>query len=202
MSVEVIVLKDGYSRWKDKPRSMLANGTSTLIRLSDGKNFLIDTLGPWDKDDLVDRLHRQNLSPENIHLLIGTHMHTDHIGNLNLFTNCPQIISDQRCFGDFFEFDIFGSNKHLTLAKDVDLISTPGHTPNDVSIICRNVDRLGTVAIVGDLFESKNDLEDERIWIDAGSFDSNQQRINRQYILSEADFIVPGHGPMFKVDRS
>ncbi|OTF73862.1 hypothetical protein BLA29_010794 [Euroglyphus maynei] len=70
---------------------------------------------------------------------------------------------------------------------------------NDVSVICRNVERLGTVAIVGDLFESGADLQNEQLWIDAGSMNPTEQRNNRDYILSIADYIVPGHGGMFKV---
>lgn len=199
MSNQVIVLQDGYSRWHTKPYSMLANGTSTLIRLNNGQNIIVDTLGPWDRDRLLKLLQDNRMTTSDVSMVIGTHLHTDHIGNLNLFAQAAQIVGDQRSSGDYFEFDIFRGQRSLQLTENVDLISTPGHMHNDVSVICRNVERFGTVAIVGDLFESSADLQNEQLWIDAGSMNPPIQRNNRDYILSIADYIVPGHGGMFKV---
>ncbi|EEC08954.1 hypothetical protein IscW_ISCW005784 [Ixodes scapularis] len=53
---------------------------------------------------------------------------------------------------------------------------------------------------LGDLFEKAEDIDDPRIWREvAGSEDPKQQVKSRQMILHIADFVVPGHGPMFKV---
>lgn len=214
-SAKIDILQSGYSRWIEKPSSMQANGTSTLVTTETGKKILVDTLGPWDRQHLIDLLFERNLSPENIDLLVCTHLHSDHIGNLNLFVNCPQIIGDQLSRKlDLFEFDIFRSNSSLSpnqsitkgvecieLYPDVELWSTPGHTSNCCSLVIRNVENLGTVAIVGDLFESENDLINDNIWIEAGSFNQTIQRKNREHMLNIADYIVPGHGEMFKVKR-
>lgn len=52
----------------------------------------------------------------------------------------------------------------------------------------------------GDLFEKAEDIEDPRIWREvAGSEDPHLQAKNRQMMLHMADYIIPGHGPMFKV---
>lgn len=51
----------------------------------------------------------------------------------------------------------------------------------------------------GDLFEKFEDIENSNIWLDAGSEDPNQQKKNRSKIANIADWIVPGHGPKFKV---
>ena len=53
--------------------------------------------------------------------------------------------------------------------------------------------------IVGDLFEKEEDLADPEIWKSAGSENPELQIKNRSKVLHEADYIVPGHGPMFKV---
>src|SRR5699024_2237337 len=104
MSSFVDVLQAGYSRWNVKPTSMSANGTSTLIRAG-GKNILVDTLGPWDRAKLLQYLTERQLTPDDIDILVGTHTHTDHIGNLNLFTKCAHFVGDQRSHEDNFEFD-------------------------------------------------------------------------------------------------
>lgn len=54
----------------------------------------------------------------------------------------------------------------------------------------------------GDLFEKEEDLVDESIWmVSAYSEAPKLQEVNRNKILKLADYIVPGHGPMFKVTK-
>lgn len=53
----------------------------------------------------------------------------------------------------------------------------------------------------GDLFEREDDVINPNVWIDAGSEDSIQQRKNRLKIAELAHWIVPGHGPMFRVTQ-
>jgi glyoxylase-like metal-dependent hydrolase (beta-lactamase superfamily II) len=79
--------------------------------------------------------------------------------------------------------------------EDVQIISTPGHTLTDVSIIVKT-DK-GSIGIVGDLFEKEDDVENESIWLNAGSEDPVSQRKNRKMIMEQVDWIIPGHGTMF-----
>ena len=79
------------------------------------------------------------------------------------------------------------------------MLPTPGHTLDSVSV--RVVTVAGVVVIAGDTFEKEEDLEDESVWLEAGSEDEAAQRKSRDLILQTADYIVPGHGPMFKVRR-
>lgn len=52
--------------------------------------------------------------------------------------------------------------------------------------------------LTGDLFEHLDDLEDPEIWQSTSERPELQQQ-SRIDILRVADYIVPGHGPMFKV---
>uniref|UniRef100_A0A182T3X1 Metallo-beta-lactamase domain-containing protein n=1 Tax=Anopheles maculatus TaxID=74869 RepID=A0A182T3X1_9DIPT len=58
------------------------------------------------------------------------------------------------------------------------------------------------VAIVGDLFERQQDIDDDRLWLDAGSEDPGAQRFHRARIANRADWIIPGHGGLFRVDTA
>ncbi|CAG2242172.1 unnamed protein product [Mytilus edulis] len=82
----------------------------------------------------------------------------------------------------------------------VEVVPTPGHTGKDVSVIVRETEK-GTVAITGDLFECFEDLREPSIWQD-NSENPEDQEANRIGILQIADYIIPGHGPMFKVPES
>ena len=55
--------------------------------------------------------------------------------------------------------------------------------------------------ILGDLFEREEDITDQKLWQEAGSEDGGKQRENRLKVAKLADWIVPGHGPMFKAEK-
>lgn len=46
---------------------------------------------------------------------------------------------------------------------NVDVIPTPDHTIEDISLLLRNT-QLGTVVVVGDLFHCEEDCEDPSLW--------------------------------------
>jgi len=50
---------------------------------------------------------------------------------------------------------------------------------------------------LGDIFESEADLSDETLWMN-NSWNVEQQRKSREAILQKADWIIPGHGAMFR----
>lgn len=80
-------------------------------------------------------------------------------------------------------------------------MKTPGHTPQCVSVIVKNCVDFGTVVIAGDLFEKEADILNSSLWISAGSFDKQVQRRNRFKVADIADFIVPGHGGIFRMNN-
>uniref|UniRef100_A0A182VFK7 Metallo-beta-lactamase domain-containing protein n=1 Tax=Anopheles merus TaxID=30066 RepID=A0A182VFK7_ANOME len=89
------------------------------------------------------------------------------------------------------------------LTDDIEIQATPGHTLSCVTVLVAksNLDER-PVAIAGDLFERRQDIEDERLWLEAGSEDPRAQRIHRARIASLAGWIIPGHGGPFRVDAS
>lgn len=52
--------------------------------------------------------------------------------------------------------------------------------------------------LAGDLFEKVEDISLPHIWQSSSTF-ADRQYMMRRYIINLADFIVPGHGPMFRV---
>ncbi|KAJ3659102.1 hypothetical protein Zmor_010809 [Zophobas morio] len=192
---QVIVLYDGYS--KDEGTSMLANCTCTLIK---GRtNIVIDTMTSWDGDRLTEALYKNGINCNQIEFVICTHGHSDHIGCNYLFPKAVHIVGF--CISQqytYFYHD-FQSGKEYVINDKVKVVPTPGHTLQDVSVIVETDD--GVVAITGDLFEKEEDLRDDSIWKSAGSDSQELQIINRKKILDIADYIVPGHGPMFKVHK-
>ncbi|KAK3858913.1 hypothetical protein Pcinc_034931 [Petrolisthes cinctipes] len=176
---------------------MLANCTCTLIK--GPNNMIIDTLTAWDKDNILAGLALHGLTCEEVKYCVATHGHSDHLGNLNLFTTARHIIGYTVSFGNEFFIHPFETGEPYKIDDFLQIIPTPGHTTADISVVVRTGD-LGTVVIAGDLFEREEDIADPTLWkYTAGSENSESQEKHRNKVLLLADHIVPGHGPMFKV---
>jgi glyoxylase-like metal-dependent hydrolase (beta-lactamase superfamily II) len=170
---------------------MRAGGTVTLV-LAGGVHVLVDTGGPAERQLIVDALGRRGLAPEQIDYVVCTHGHTDHVGNNSLFPGATFFMGEDRSVGDRFESLDFAVGP-VTVADGVQIIATPGHTSEDISVLVTT--ERGVVAIVGDLFENADDDRDQS-WV-RFSRDPPRQRRHRAEILSVTDLIVPGHGGMF-----
>lgn len=190
-------LYTGYARLGEDGY-MEANATSTLVV---GHHFkvVVDTLTPWDKHIIIDKLKEHNLTPDDITHLVCTHGHPDHVGNNNLFTSAQQhIVGYSVHTRDKFYLHPFECGENLKIdGENLYVMPSPGHTMDSVSLVVKTSD--GVVVIAGDTFENFQDLEDDKIWIDAGTENESVQRESRRKILQLGDIVVPGHGPAFPV---
>ena len=185
---------EGYS-YEDKDGAFRADGTSTLI--TGPKRIIVDTGSPHDKDKIIKRLKDHGLVPSNIEYVICTHGHIDHVGNLNLFSNAKFIVGYDIMDGDCYaEHDFKGGNIYK-IDDNIEVIPTPGHTHADVSVLVRDVRDYGTVVVCGDLFEKEND---ENEWQSLSECVKLQEE-NRARILQLADYVVPGHGAIFRTKQ-
>ncbi|KAF9816075.1 hypothetical protein SFRURICE_003626 [Spodoptera frugiperda] len=192
---EVIVLYEGYSVMTGKDQ-MSANCSCTLIK--GANNIIIDTMTSWDGQKILAALAKNNVSPENINYVISTHGHSDHIGNNNLFLLAKHIVGFSVSFNDEYHMHPFDKGEELRIDDNVRVIPTPGHTLSDVTVLVKAVGG-ATIAIVGDLFEKFDDIQNPNLWMEAGSEDPVRQMRNRSKVANMADWIVPGHGPQFQV---
>lgn len=156
----------------------------------------------WDGDLLLNELKKHHISANEIDFLVCSHGHADHIGNLNLFQKAHHFVGSCLSFRNIYYPHDFDKEPYV-IDNDVEVIATPGHTNTCISLIVRNtnVENGASVALAGDLFEKEEDIFDESHWLKAGSEDEKKQRENRLRIAEMVDFIIPGHGPMFKVSE-
>ena len=194
-SWRVKVLFDGFSRQLDDDR-MEANCSCTLIQSVDKSvNIVVDTMTPWDGEKLLKALNAEGVSKDDVNFVISTHGHSDHLGNNNLFLKATHIVGESVSKGETYFFESFPYD----LDDDVWIIKTPGHTSDSVSVVVK-IESGDIVVVAGDTFEREEDIEDAYLWrAIGGSEDPDKQEQSRRTILLMADFIVPGHGPMFKV---
>ncbi len=192
----VIVIKPGYARWEGYA-SQRAVGTITLV--TSQRNCIVDLGIPANKQEILRGLKQSKLTPTDIDFVVLTHSDVDHIGNMNLFPDATFIGGNDVIQGDLFKE--FFKEKYV-VDECVSVIHTPGHDNRSITVLVRTVK--GIVAITGDLFEYDKDwltVDTSEAW-EPWSQDKDLQQQSRAMIWKTADYIVPGHGDMFKVDKS
>lgn len=179
-------------------------------------NMLIDLDHPAkDSADLLAALGALGIIPQEINVVLLTHLHPDHIGHKDLFTNATFIFHQEEKLAFYFK-------NHRTLKIDGDMIFTPaggalplhnGHLP-DLSKLGDNIyirhvpgHTRGSLAIfariykfvyafAGDIFLNKAYYDN---W-EPPAMSCDREKIfeHMDFIRNNSDVIVPGHGAPFK----
>ncbi|KAJ8986057.1 hypothetical protein NQ317_003350 [Molorchus minor] len=143
-----IVLFDGYSKFQDG--NYYANCSCVLIK--GPPNVVIDTMTAWDGERILEALQKHSLTCDDINYVVCTHGHSDHIGCNYLFKKAIHIVGHAVSFRDkYFSDHNFANGEEYIISDNIKVISTPGHTLQDVSVIVQS--NMGITAITGDLFE-------------------------------------------------
>ncbi|KAM6949084.1 metallo-beta-lactamase domain-containing protein 1 [Aplochiton taeniatus] len=190
----ISVLKVGYCL-PQADGTFRADGSISLI--TGPRTILVDTGGPWDRDFLLARLKERGLNPGDVDLVVGTHGHSDHIGNLGLFQRARIVVGCDISDGDCYLLNKLAEGQPYIVDEHVSIVPTPGHTGRDVSARVTGTS-MGTVLVAGDLFEC---CADEDSWRELSESPA-VQAVNREGALQTADVIIPGHGLPFRVQRS
>ncbi|KAH7724214.1 Protein C03F11.2 [Aphelenchoides avenae] len=85
----------------------------------------------------------------------------------------------------------------MELLPGIEIWKVPGHTPEDIALVLRNVQNLGTVAIAGDVFYTSADASsDSPVWVQT-ALDATRGKQSQRAVVCNVNYVVPGHGPMF-----
>lgn len=190
-ALRVVVLKTG-SLLREGLILKDARSSVTLIDAGD-KKIIVDTGFLGEEGIILDALAARNLAPENIDFVVNTHLHLDHCG-CNLLFRMSVFFADRReCPPIMFRDAKDGAE----LVPGVKFLSTPGHTYGSTSVVVQADG--GKYAIVGDAIPTQDNyrgMSPPLINIDEKLAMESMKRI-----LKVADFVIPGHDAMFKVDK-
>ncbi|HHT75721.1 MAG TPA: MBL fold metallo-hydrolase [Methanomassiliicoccaceae archaeon] len=188
---QVVTVVTGRIRREGK-RVVEAHSTSTLV-LSPEARILVDTSSRENRSKLMEGLERARISPSEIDVVVLTHLHHDHMGNLDLFPRARKLArAEERPFEG-----IEPVTEDMELAPGVSLLHTPGHTLGSMSVVARTD---GAVfAIAGDAMPTRDNHER---WLPPGiNVDPQLALSSMERICRAGDMIVPGHGGPFPSRR-
>ena len=192
----VKVLIEGYAKPLDK--GWKANSTVCLITTEDKK---IITDPGCNREALLKALKDENLKTSDIDYVFLSHRHPDHVLLAGLFENAKYITFDTNLM---YEKDVLLEFEKHILGENIEIVDTPGHVNEHLSLIVNTPE--GKVAIAGDVIWW---LDTEEQVFDLHQKDHNQAVDmdmktlieSRKKLLKKADYIIPGHGKKFKVDK-
>ncbi|MCH8741973.1 MBL fold metallo-hydrolase [Patescibacteria group bacterium] len=190
---KVKVLIQGYA--KETKGGWLANSTVVFIQ-SNRKNIIVDP--GCNREKLLKALKDNNLEIKDIDFVVLTHGHIDHSLLSGIFENAT--IIDELYI---YQKDIINKHGGIIPGTDLKVIRTPGHKEEHCSLIIKTEE--GMYAIAGDVFWW---LDDEKQEINIERPDNDPEHMNiqkliesRKKLLEISDYIIPGHGKMFKVNK-
>lgn len=189
---EVKILIEGYA--KEIKNGWLASSTVTLIE-SNNKKIIVDP--GCNRKSLLDELSKNNLKTEDIDFVFLTHNHTDHALLTGIFENAKVLDDDE-----IYDNDKQIEHHNKVPDTDIEIIKTLGHTSAHCSLIVKT--NKGVYVIAGDVFWWMDD-EEQKVDINktdqAHVSDMKELIESRKKVLELADYIIPGHGKMFKVEK-
>jgi len=192
---KVKVLIEGYA--KKIKNGWLASSTTTLVE-SNSKKIIVDP--GCNRKKLLKKLGRNNLKAGDIDFVFTTHNHTDHILLTGMFENA-KVLNDT----EIYDGDIQVEHRNTIPDTDLKIIQTLGHDQFHCALVVPTENK--TYVIAGDVFwwmddeEQKTDYESLVDHKDPYIKDEKAIKESRKKILELADYVIPGHGKMFKVEK-
>jgi glyoxylase-like metal-dependent hydrolase (beta-lactamase superfamily II) len=192
----VKVLIEGYA--KKLEHGWIASSTVCLITAGDIK--IIADPG-CNREKLLAVLQRENLKTGDIDYVLISHAHPDHSLLAGIFENAKSITWDSKLQ---YDSDSLTEYAPHTLGPDIEILQTPGHMLEHISLLVTTIE--GKVAIAGDTIWWLED-EEQKFTIDqpdhsqAKGMDMPTLIESRKKLIALADYVIPGHGKMFKVRK-
>ena len=194
---EVKVLIQGYA--KEENGAEFASSTVTLIRGGD-LNIIVDP--GMNRKMLLESLKKEGLSPDKINYVILTHYHLDHSLLVGIFENA-KILDNSDIYSWDGKIETHGGKVPGT---DIEIIRTPGHDMFHCSVLVKT-EEFGKIVIAGDVFwwadDEQQKTDRESLLEHKDPYMKNEEELveSRKKILEITDYIIPGHGKMFKVEQ-
>lgn len=125
-----------------------------------------------EDDRMENRLSEIGLTPEDIHVVINTHLHFDHSGNNNLFPyariiiqkqhfeqakNNPNVFPHRYFMIEDLNYDLIDGE--MELLPNISIIRSPGHAIGMQNVVV-NLKNSGTIILAGDSISLEEHLLD------------------------------------------
>uniref|UniRef100_A0A8R1DJ57 Lactamase_B domain-containing protein n=1 Tax=Caenorhabditis japonica TaxID=281687 RepID=A0A8R1DJ57_CAEJA len=162
-----------------------------------GHYIVVDSPSATDvhsKELMLKGIASRNIVPGEIQYVVTTHGHPDHFGQGNFFPNARHFFGSYEYSDTNFISTELHTKDIMQLTKNTQLWNTPGHTAQDVTVMVHNVSCCGIIAVAEDANEAAG------IWFQE-AWNPIIGKISRNKVICYADYVIPGHGKLFRVTQ-
>jgi len=185
---EAKILIQGYTS-ADNPDLGEEKTRPTIALVKDkGLNIIVDPGVISNQKIIIEALNKEGFKVEDINMVFITHSHLDHYRNIGMFPDAKVL----EYFGIWEKEEVEDFEGDLT--KNIKIIKTPGHDVTSLTMLVKTA--RGIVAICGDVFWKENGPKN-----DSYASDLDKLKKSRAKVLELADYIIPGHGEEFQVNK-
>lgn len=189
MPAEVKILVEGYTNADLVAETGEEKSCATITLVKEGDLVMVVDPGVLENQQiLIDALENENLTVDDVNIVCITHSHLDHYRNIGMFPEAKIL----EYFG-LWEKDTVEEWKEQ-FSSHIQILKTPGHDYTSITLFVST--ESGIVAICGDVFWRENYPKE-----DAYATDPQRLHESRSMVLEMADWIIPGHGPMYKIKK-
>lgn len=185
---------------------------SVSLIFSENKTILFDTGSNDDREEFLLGLKKLNINIKDIDMVFISHLHYDHCCNIELFDSAKIMVSqrelDYVLTGEYkgnddpyvpwavvkyFSDRLQTVNDGDEIAKGVNAMLLPGHTPGSTGLLLENEKILFAGDAVKNAWDFTHAIPPKAI------YDRKKGLNSYDSIRDKADLIVPGHGRPFKL---
>jgi glyoxylase-like metal-dependent hydrolase (beta-lactamase superfamily II) len=190
MPAEVKILIEGTTTADTVAKNGDERTRPTISLIRDKDIVMVVDPGVLENQEvLVKALLEEGLGVNDINIVCITHSHIDHYRNIGMFPKAKTLeyygLWEKESVQDWQEW----------FSENIQILRTPGHDKTSITFFVKTAD--GIVAVCGDVFWKEDHPQN-----DIYASDPIELEKSRDLVLKMADWIIPGHGPMYKVNKS
>ena len=167
----------------------ITDHTGSVTFIQNGiTNILIDVGGRGRLPEIQSKLAERKVTLDNIDIIILTHFHLDHAFNVAAFPKA-RVIGWNHEWNEKSTFR-FKDIEGREISDGISLLSTPGHTPEHLSVVAKGSNGK-RIVIAGDAI---NNHYIEKKDVSAYAFDKVLYQKSADSLMEISDEFILGHG--------
>ena len=189
MVAQVKVLIQGYTNADSFEKIGEEKTCATITLVKDKDIVMVVDPGVLESQQiLIEALEKEGLKVNDVNIVCLTHSHIDHYRNAGMFPDAKIL----EYYGIWDKNTVDNWEEQFT--KNIKIIKTPGHDKTSITLLVKT--NKGIIAICGDVFWKENFSEEDEY-----ADNPTKLKESRKRVIELADYIVPGHANMYKVNK-
>ena len=156
------------------------------------------------EDAIVSRLASLGVRPDDVAVIVNSHLHFDHAGNNGAFPRATFVVQAEHIafargkpnfpgvYWDIPELAYMPTSGRARIAAGVEVVPTPGHAPGHQSLVV-DLAETGRVVLCGDAAFTRENLETRRIRQPDEASAVESLALIRSLVKDDLDRAFPSH---------